>query len=256
MTRSRQLDGLESALGYRFTDRSLLVTALTHRSHSHERGRALRDSYERLEFLGDALLGFFVADWLYRQDESAPEGSLSRRRQVVVRTSTLAAIAGAIGLGRAIRLGRGEELTGGRGKTSLLADVFEAVLGAVYLDGGIRPARAFVRRHLATALRDTQKTERGSDDYKTRLQEAIQGRLQRTPSYRIVSTSGPAHALRFEVEVLVDGRVLGRGSGSNRKRAEQKAARHALAALDGSTDRSTDQPTERPAKQSRNRSKP
>lgn len=229
---AEKLDGLETALGYRFRDRALLLKALTHRSHSHERGRGAEDSYERLEFLGDALLGLFVADWLFRRDETAPEGSLSRRRQMVVRTSTLAAIARRIGLGDAIRLGRGEELTGGRGKASLLADVFEAVLGAVYLDGGIRPARAFVRRHLGRTLLEIGKGERRSDDYKTRLQEEIQARLQRTPGYRIVSTTGPAHALRFEVEVLVDGRVLGHGSGSNRKRAEQDAARQALTALE------------------------
>jgi ribonuclease-3 len=227
-----QLGGLETALGYRFRDRALLLKALTHRSHSHERGRGAEDSYERLEFLGDALLGLFVADWLFRRDETAPEGSLSRRRQMVVRTSTLAAIAGRIGLGDAIRLGRGEELTGGRGKVSLLADLFEAVLGAVYLDGGVRPARAFVRRHLGRTLLETGTGERRSDDYKTRLQEEIQARLQRTPGYRIVSTTGPAHALRFEVEVLVDGRALGRGTGSNRKRAEQDAARQALTALE------------------------
>jgi len=227
-----RLGGLETALGYCFKDRALLLKALTHRSHSHERGREAEDSYERLEFLGDALLGLFVADWLFRHDETAPEGSLSRRRQMVVRTSTLAAIARSIGLGDAIRLGRGEELTGGRGKTSLLADVFEAVLGAVYLDGGIRPSRAFVRRHLGRTLLETGKGERRSDDYKTRLQEEIQAQLQRTPGYRIVSTTGPAHALRFEVEVLVDGRVLGRGTGSNRKRAEQDAARQALTALE------------------------
>ena len=234
MTAGEGLSGLESDLGYRFKDRALLQTALTHLSHSHEKGIGARGSYERLEFLGDALLGFFVADWLYRKDPLAGEGNLSRRRQVVVRTSSLAAIARRISLGDAIRLGRGEELTGGRRKTSLLADVFEAVLGAVYLDGGIRPARAFVNRHLGKAMIETGKRGRSSDDYKTRLQEAVQSRLQRTPSYRIVSTTGPAHALDFEVEVLVEERIVGRGSGSNRKRAEQDAAKHALEDLDSS----------------------
>jgi len=224
-------DGLEvvqAALGYRFRDPSLLTTALTHRSHSHESGLGETPCYERLEFLGDALLGWIVADWLYRGDEEAGEGSLSRRRQTVVRTTTLAAIARKLGLGQAIRLGRGEERTGGRDKTSLLADVFEAVLGAVYLDGGIRRARAFARRHLGPSLRDAAEAEGMQDDYKTRLQEAVQGRLQRTPSYRIVSTTGPAHVLRFDVEVVVDGRVLAHGVGSSRKRAEQDAARNAL----------------------------
>jgi len=229
-----QWAALESELGYRFKNRGLLQMALTHRSHSHEFGIGASGSYERLEFLGDALLGLFVADWLFRKEPAAGEGDLSRRRQMVVRTSSLAAIARRIGLGEAIRLGRGEELTGGRRKTSLLADVFEAVLGAVYLDGGIRPARAFVTRHLGEALIETGRRGRRTDDYKTRLQEAVQARLQLTPSYRIVSTTGPAHALDFEVEVLVDDRSIGRGCGTNRKRAEQDAAKHALEQLDSS----------------------
>jgi len=227
-----ELAAVETALGHRFRDRTLLAMALTHRSHSHERGTHETPCYERLEFLGDALLGWIVADWLYRGDPDAGEGSLSRRRQLVVRTTTLAAIARGLGLGKAIRLGRGEERTGGRTKTSLLADVFEAVLGAVYLDGGIRSARSFVRRHLGAELREAAGGEGTADDYKTRLQESVQGRLQRTPSYRIVSTTGPAHVLRFEVEVVVDGRVLARGVGTSRKRAEQDAAREALQALE------------------------
>jgi len=231
-TERRELETIEAALGYRFHDRSLLLTALTHRSHSHERGLGESLCYERLEFLGDALLGWIVADWLYRRDGDAGEGSLSRRRQMVVRTTTLATIARGLGLGEAIRLGRGEERTGGRTKTSLLADVFEAVLGAVYLDGGIRRARTFVRRHLGASLHEAAGGEGTADDYKTRLQEAVQGQLQRTPSYRIVSTSGPAHVLRFEVEVVVEGRVLGCGAGSSRKRAEQDAARQALHELE------------------------
>jgi len=227
-----ELDSVQAALGYRFRDRSLLLTALTHRSHSHESGLDETPCYERLEFLGDALLGWIVADWLYRGDEAAGEGSLSRRRQLVVRTTTLAAIARELGLGRAIRLGRGEERTGGRDKTSLLADVFEAVLGAVYLDGGIRRARTFARRHLGPFLREAAEADGTEDDYKTRLQEAVQGRLQLTPSYRIVSTTGPAHVLRFDVEVVVGDRVLASGVGSSRKRAEQDAARNALHAIE------------------------
>ena len=215
-------------IGYRFRDAELLQRALTHRSYSHERSVESEPHYERLEFLGDALLGFLVADLLFKADPTAAEGVLSRRRQSVVRTSTLAAVARGIGLGEAIRLGKGEEGTGGRDKSSLLADVFEAVLGAVYLDGGIRAARAFVKRHLGERLRAAGGSGPASYDAKTQLQELMQARLQRTPTYRIVSTSGPAHALHFEVEVLIDDRVLGRGSGTNRKRAEQQAAREAL----------------------------
>lgn len=227
---------LETVLGYRFTDPQLLVTALTHRSKIHEAGAGRPVSYERLEFLGDALLGFLVADWLYRADAVASEGLLSRRRQAVVRMRTLAEVAGRLGLGDAVRLGRGEERTGGRGKRSLLADTFEAVLGAIYLDGGVRPARAFVKRHLGDLLRDTHHDSIAADDYKTRLQESVQARLQVTPRYRIVSTSGPAHARKFKVEVCVGRRVFGKGQGSNRKSAEQKAAREALDRVDGLKD--------------------
>jgi ribonuclease-3 len=227
-----ELERLQAALGYRFSDPTLLSTALTHRSHSHERRENRLTSYERLEFLGDALLGFLVADWLYRDDDEANEGILSRRRQSIVRTTTLAAVASDLGLGQAVRLGKGEEHTGGRGKESLLADSFESVLGAVYLDGGIRSARAFVRRHLNPLLKSTRQAEGTADDHKTRLQEAVQARLQRTPRYRIVSKSGPDHASEFVAEVLVDGRVLGSGTGSNRKLAEQEAARRALGCLE------------------------
>ena len=218
------IEEIEASLGYRFSDRALLETALTHRSHAHEMLPASSLHYERLEFLGDALLGFLVSDWLYRDDDDAPEGVLSRRRQSVVRASTLAGTAREIGLGRTLRLGKGEERTGGRDKPSLLADAFEAVLGAIYLDGGMRPARAFVRRRLGGAMRDTRATSLPSDDFKTRLQESTQARVQRTPRYRIVSTTGPAHALWFDVEVLLDDEILGRGTGSSRKQAEQEAA--------------------------------
>ena len=132
------LECLQVSLRYRFRDPTLLETALTHRSRVYEQGSDAGSSYERLEFLGDALLGFVVSDWLYRDDQTAAEGLLSLRRQSVVRASTLAAVATRLGLGQVIRLGRGEESTGGREKTSLLGDAFESVLGAIYLDGGIR----------------------------------------------------------------------------------------------------------------------
>jgi len=224
-------EDLEQALGYRFEDATLLRAALTHRSYSHEAGETAAANYERLEFLGDALLGFVVADWLYRDDGAVGEGVLSRRRQAVVRRATLARAANGLGLGEALLLGRGEETTGGRDKASVLADAFESVLGAVYLDGGVRAARAFVRRHLGPELKKVRLAHESVDDHKTRLQETVQARLRRTPSYRIVSTSGPDHALEFEVEVLVDERKLGAGRGSNRKQAEQAAAREALMRL-------------------------
>lgn len=223
-----RVERVQVCLGYRFRDVAWLETALTHRSYIHETGVGARASYERLEFLGDALLGLLVSDWLYRDDESAAEGVLSRRRQAVVRTSTLAAVAVRLGLGQAIRLSRGEEQTGGRQKTSLLADAFESVLGAIYLDGGIRAARTFLRRELRSVLHATRGSALTSDDFKTRLQEAVQARLQQIPRYRIVSTTGPDHALEFTVEVWVGDRALGQGRGSSRKQAEQEAAGRAL----------------------------
>jgi ribonuclease-3 len=227
-----KMDQLQQALGYSFKDIRLLERALTHSSHSHERLSRKPEDYERFEFLGDALLGFLVADWLFKDDEFAAEGVLSRRRQSAVRASTLAAAARRLGLGESILLGKGEELTGGRGKASLLADLFEAVLGAVYLDGGIRPARAFVRRHLGGVLRESRSSGGTADDFKTRLQERTQADLQLTPRYRIVAATGPAHARNFLAEVVVGDSVLGGGEGQSRKHAEQEAARMALLRLE------------------------
>lgn len=221
------LTELEEALGYRFRDRALLQRALTHRSHSHEQNAPL-EHYERMEFLGDALLGFFVAEDLLRRDSAADEGTLSRRRQRIVCTETLAEVAAGLGLGAVARLGRGEEQSGGREKQSLLADLFESILGAIFLDSGIRSARSFTRRQLRGYLRASGEGARTILDDKTRLQEIVQGRLQVTPRYRIVSKSGLAHALHFVAEVLVDEEVCGRGEGSSRKAAEQAAAGQAL----------------------------
>ena len=223
---------LERVIGYTFDDAALLRTALTHRSHSYEHAGDVNEDYERLEFLGDALLGFLAAEWLFHDDPAGAEGVLSRRRQSVVREATLASISQRLGLGESMRLGRGEERSGGRLKPALLADLFEAVLGAVYLDGGFEAAREFVVRHAGDDLRSVRGQQETADDYKTKLQERLQARLQRTPRYRIVAMSGPAHALRFEVEVLMDDDVLATGSGSNRKQAEQEAARAAVERLE------------------------
>jgi len=221
---------LEKACGYEFRDPTHLRTALTHRSYTHEQDRGGAD-YERLEFLGDALLGFVVAEWFFVDDPVNPEGVLTRRRAGVVCAATLAEVSQRLGLGDAIRLGRAEERSGGRLRPALLADVFEAVLAAIYLDGGIEPARAFALRQLEPKLSEVRGQKEAVDDYKTKLQEELQSRLQRIPRYRIVSTSGPAHALEFEVEVLMDDEVLARGSGKSRKQAEQVAARAAFQRL-------------------------
>ena len=223
-----KLAALEEALGYRFTDRSLLECALTHRSGAD----TTADSYERLEFLGDALLGFFVSDRLMDDDPLADEGTLTRRRATIVSEKALALVSRRLGLGEALILGRGEDATGGRAKPSLLADAFESVLAAVYLDGGLRAARTFVRRHLKGELaRTVGKTGLGADA-KTRLQELVQARWRLTPIYRIVSTTGPAHAIAFTAEVRFGEKAAGSGIGSSRKEAEREAATDALRGLE------------------------
>lgn len=224
---------LERRLGHQFEDRALLERALTHRSHRHEAGTdGASADYERLEFLGDALLGLFVSERLMALDPSADEGTLTRRKQAVVSQPTLAAVSARLGLGEALRLGRGEEATGGRMKPSLLADVFESLLAAVYEDGGLRAARAFVRRHLAQELAAAASEHGAVGDAKTRLQEISQARWRHTPRYRMVAASGPAHARRFKSEVWVGGRMLGEGEGTSRKDAERAAATAALIRLE------------------------
>jgi ribonuclease-3 len=224
---------LERRLGYRFKDRGLLERALTHRSHRHEAGPdVVPIDYERLEFLGDALLGLFVSERLMTLDPAADEGTLTRRKQAVVSQTTLAAASRRLGLGEALFLGRGEDATGGRTKPSLLADVFESVLAAVYLDGGLRVARAFAKRHLGGELAVAAAASGPVGDDKTRLQETAQARWRLTPRYRMVAVSGPAHARVFTAEVLVGEHVAGEGQGTSRKDAERAAAGEALARLE------------------------
>lgn len=220
---------LAGRLGYRFRTPELLERALTHRSFAFETAEGSPVAhYERLEFLGDSLLGFVVGSWLVVDDPEADEGDLTRRKQSVVSTEALARVARRLDLGAELRLGKGEESTGGRDKTSLLADAMESVLGAIYLDGGIRPARAAIHRLFRDELAATRATRSAPEDFKTRLQEEVQARRRDTPRYRIVATLGPAHDSRFEAEVRIGARVAGTGSGRSRKQAEQAAARDAL----------------------------
>lgn len=221
---SHPLAELERRLGYRFHDRALLEAALTHRSHAQESGGEIQ--YERLEFLGDAVLGLAAAERLYRALPAEAEGELSRLKAWVVSAESLARYAEALGLGELLRLGVGEERTGGRRKRSLLADALEAVFGAVYLDGGATAARALLAPYLEEALAADPGR---AGDAKTRLQEAAQARGWELPAYRIAGESGPDHAKRFVVEVLVRGEVAGRGEGGSKKEAQQAAAAAALA---------------------------
>lgn len=220
---------LENAIGYRFREPSLLEQALVHRSYSHEAG--LAENNEPLEFLGDAVLGFLVAELIVRMHPQMGEGAMTRLRASLVNTRSLAAEARRVGLGDALLLGRGEERTGGRQKPSLLADGFEALVGAVFLDGGITPTRALVRRLFAERIRETEDDRQRHVDAKTELQELLQARGRGLPEYRIVEAAGPDHARRYRIEVWGNGELLGRGAGSAKKRAEQAAAREALSQL-------------------------
>lgn len=217
---------LEASLGHRFHDPLLLHRALVHRSYSAE--VEVEESNERLEFLGDAVLGLVVADVLHDRWD-LPEGQMAKVRAAVVNESSLAAVAAEIGLGDEVLLGRGEEATGGRAKRSILADAMEAVLGAVYLDAGLDAVSAVILEHWGDLITERAAAP-GRRDYKTRLQEvlAVRGLV---PSYE-VEGSGPDHARVFEATVRADGGIIGRGSGTSKKRAEQQAAEEALTAID------------------------
>lgn len=213
---------LQASIGHRFADSAHLELALLHRSHAAESSRD--DSYERLEFLGDAVLQLSVTDYLYREYPDLAEGEMAKVRAAVVDAGTLAALGRGFGIGPALLLGRGEEQTGGREKDSILADVVEAILGAVYLDAGYGTVRDLVLRHWRTII-DRRAASPGRRDYKTRLQERLAMRGRR-PTYKIAE-SGPEHAKEFTAEVWDGDSLLGTGTGTSKKRAEQDAARDA-----------------------------
>jgi ribonuclease-3 len=211
-------------LGYDFETPELMTLALTHRSYAAEHD--LDVSYERLEFLGDAVLQLVVTRHLYDTYADLAEGEMAKVRAAVVNKKTLARIGRELAIGDSILLGQGEETSGGRDKDSILADVVEAVLGAIYLDGGYQPAAELILRHWVTLI-DERATAPGQRDYKTRLQEILAQRGQ-MPRYELTE-SGPDHAKQFAAELWVGDRVIGRGTGSSKKRAEQAAAKDATA---------------------------
>ena len=222
---------LETAIGHPFADRGLLLRALTHRSHAHEDLTGATGDNESLEFLGDAVLGMVIADVLFREFPQLDEGRKSKIKSSLVSTTTLARLARAIDLGDHLVLGRGEEKTGGRKKHALLADGFEAVIAAVYLDGGIEAARAFVLRQFAGEIEEVRSPAFWERDYKSALQEALQGRNLPLPEYFVTSETGPDHRKVFEIEVHVEGLAVASASGRSKKEAEQQAARVALEKL-------------------------
>ena len=223
------MDTLEEKLGYRFRDRGLLEHAMTHSSYANEHRGAGLTSNERLEVLGDSVLGVVVADYLFHEHPDMPEGELTRTRAALVCEGSLYEVAKGLNLGRCLRLGKGEDAGGGRKRPSILADATEAMLAAVYLDGGMEAVRPIIR----TLILDKEREKSAGRDYKTFLQELVQRRPGAAVSYRLVRESGPDHCRCFEMEASVDGGVIGTGAGHTKKEAEQMAAKAALEKLSG-----------------------
>ena len=215
----------EERIGYRFRDRGLLETALTHSSYANESKTPIPNN-ERLEFLGDAVLSIVVSDYLFHRFHMA-EGDLTKLRASIVCEKGLFQIASHIGLAQEIRLGRGEEHTGGRQRPSIVSDAMEAVIAAIYLDGGLDQARQFLLPHVEQFLTDPEE-QPPFRDYKTILQEIVQQNPEEKLAYVLVGESGPDHCKLFSVEVHLNSNVIGRGGGRSKKEAEQQAAREAL----------------------------
>lgn len=225
--RDANLRGLEKKIGYSFTDKSMAKRALRHRSFLLPGENNSSESYEQLEFLGDAVLGFVVSEYLYLKYPEYEEGDLSRLKSTIVSGSVLTQCAKKLGLGKNIQLGPGEIRSGGRNRSSLLEDVFESLVGAVYLDGGIKTVKSFLRQHLLSNVETIFQSDEYRN-YKSILQEYAQSNLAASPVYRVVNESGPDHKKTFSIEVLIKEDVLGQGEGLSKKRAEQFAARAAL----------------------------
>ena len=221
---------LEIAIGYRFKNITLLQNALTHSSYANEFWRDSLRSNERLEFLGDSILGMVVAEHLYRTFPDRPEGELTRMRADMVCERALAKVANRLSLGDHLLLGHGEEQGGGRTRPSILADAVESVIAACFLDGGMEASRKLIESFI---LCEVPVTRLSNADYKTAFQERVQQKKDQTIGYQLVGESGPDHDKSFQVEVLLNGKVVGTGTGSSKKRAEQDAARNAMEQLYG-----------------------
>lgn len=230
MVDKQSISRLEKRLGVRLGDRRAAVEALTHRSWLNEHPDAGHRDNERLEFLGDAVIDVVVSQRLMERFPEAPEGVLSRLRASLVDESTLAKVARSIDLGSFLQLGRGEDRTGGREKASVLADALEAVIGAVFVGGGLSPCYDVVDRLFEESFEGLAEGQ-PDRDYKSQLQEWAQGKLGTQPRYRLAEARGPDHAKSFVVDLLLEDRVVGRGEGRSKKDAEQQAAKEALAKL-------------------------
>ena len=222
------MEPLETKLGYTFHDRALLENALTHSSFANE-NHSPDGSNERLEFLGDSILGMVTAEFLYRTHPDLPEGDLTRKRAALVREESLVEVADRLDLGAYLRLGKGEDQGGGRERPSIRADAVEAVLAAVFLDGGLAEAKRIVQRFIL----DKEAEKVASQDYKTALQERVQRESGQVLTYRLTGESGPDHAKVFTVAVELNGRSVGEGRGHSKKEAEQLAAKAAMETIEG-----------------------
>lgn len=221
------LSELEAALGYTYKNRLLVQTALSHTSYANETFQDPLRSYERLEFLGDSILGFVTAEYLYRTFPTKHEGELTRIRSDLVCEKNLAAVAQELRLGDHLLLGHGEALGGGRSRSSILCDVMEALIAAAYLDGGFEAARGIVTRLILPRLSEIANVH----DYKTELQELVQRKRDSSVSYELTDERGPDHCKEFSVRVLLNGKPVGEGTGTSKKRAEQAAAAQAIERL-------------------------
>ncbi len=222
------INDLEAAIGYRFNNITLLQNALTHSSYANERWHDSLMSNERLEFLGDSILGMVVADHLYRQFPEHPEGELTRMRADMVCEGSLAQVAQQLNIGKHLLLGHGEEQGGGRSRASILADATESVIAACYLDGGMAAAETFIKTFI---LCKVPQARLSGKDHKTALQELVQQKKNQVLTYTLTGERGPDHDKEFMVQVSLNGQVIGCGVGSSKKRAEQDAARQALEKL-------------------------
>jgi ribonuclease-3 len=230
MTNQNSLSELERSIDYRFGKKELLLEAVTHKSFVHESGDVKDRDNQRLEFFGDAVLGFLVSAKLFERFPESGEGELSKVRASLVNEKTLARLAGGIALGKFLRLGRGEEKTGGREKNSVLADAYEALVAAVYLDGGAGVADELVEKHFGPLMSENSGRF-GGKDYKTRLQEIVQEIQGKPPRYVLENESGPPHDRVFTVAVFAGEKCIGKGLGKSKKEAEQAAAREAVTRL-------------------------
>ena len=224
------LGRFETYIHYHFKDKHLLLEALSHSSHANEK-RKTRKCNERLEFLGDSVLSIVVSEFLFHKYPELPEGELTKLRASMVCEKALHVFAKEIHLGEFLLLGKGEEHTGGRSRSSILADAFEAVIAAIFLDGGMDAAKRHILRFIPDDPEEEKKQPSGFHDYKTQLQEVVQKNPEEKVEYVLVSEYGPDHDKAFEVEVCLNSNVIGKGMGHSKKAAEQQAAKEALSLM-------------------------